>query len=296
MAVSNKFILQQGPLLGALAKTAATAALQQVFPQDRGIPVTPGPEFTATLPPRSPDLVKTYVKHVGGEPSTYRGELPPHLFPQWSFVLASKTLGDIPYPLMKVMNGGCRLEMRAPLPADEPLKVRANLQNIDDDGSRAVLHQHIVTGTESSPDAVIADLYAIVPLGRKSGKGGKKKEKPCVPHSAKELAYWKIGPNAGLDFSKLTGDFNPIHWVPVHAKAFGFKNTILHGFSTLARAIEGLNRTCFLNGTSLKSIDAQFLRPLVLPAKVGLYLDGDQVYVGTAHGGPVFMKATIETH
>ena len=25
-------------------------------------------------------------------------------------------------------------------------------------------------------------------------------------------------------------------------------------------------------------------------------LEGDQVYVGTAHGGPVFMKATIETH
>ena len=295
MAVSSKFILQQGPLLGALTKTAATPVMQRVFPQERGMPVTPGPEFSATLPPRSNELVKAYVKHVGGEPSSYRGEVPAHLFPQWSFVLASKTLADIPYPLMKVMNGGCRLELRAPLPADEPLQVRAQLKSIDDDGSRAVLHQHVVTGTASSPDAVIADLYAIVPLGRKSGKG-KKKEKPCVPHSAKELAYWQIGPDAGLDFAKLTGDFNPIHWVPMHAKAFGFKNTILHGFSTMARAIEGLNRTAFLNGTSLKSIDAQFVRPLVLPAKVGLYRDGDQVYVGTAPGGPVFMKATIETH
>ena len=295
MAVSSKFILQQGPLLGSLAKTAAAAAMQQVMPREKSTPTTPGPEFSATLAPRSPDLVKAYVKHVGGEPSAYRSELPAHLFPQWSFVLASKTLDNIPYPLMKVMNGGCRLEMHAPLPANEPLEVSARLQNIDDDGRRAVLHQHIVTGTKSTPNAVTADLYAIVPLGKKPG-GGKKKEKPCVPHSARELAYWGIGPKAGLDFAKLTGDFNPIHWVPVHARAFGFKNTILHGFSTLARAIEGLNRTCFLDGTSLKSIDAQFIRPLVLPAKAGLYREGNKVYVGTAPGGPVFMQATIETH
>ena len=103
MAVSSKFILQQGPLLGSLAKTAAAAAMQQVMPREKSTPTTPGPEFSATLAPRSPDLVKAYVKHVGGEPSAYRSELPAHLFPQWSFVLASKTLDNIPYPLMKVM-------------------------------------------------------------------------------------------------------------------------------------------------------------------------------------------------
>ena len=88
-----------------------------------------------------------------------------------------------------------------------------------------------------------------VPLKREdkaNGKAnGKAKDKARVPVDAREIAFFKLGPNAGLDFAKLTGDFNPVHWVPRWAKAFGFRNVILHGFGTMARAIEALNRGLF---------------------------------------------------
>ncbi len=295
MAVSSKHILAQGPVIAGIGKTALAAIQQRIHGVSTSI-VTPTTPITKTLPPRPKDLIRAYVKHVGGDPGQYKKVLPPHLFPQWGFGIAAETLTGIPYPLMKVMNGGCRLEVNGPLPADEALKVTAQLVSIDDNGRRAVLHQQIVTGTQSSPNAVIAHLYAIVPLPRKKGeKKGPKKEKPRVAADAKEVGWWKLRPDAGLDFAKLTGDFNPIHWVPAYARMSGFKNTILHGFGTMARAYEGLNRGLWKGARQLKTLDVKFTRPLVLPAKVGLYTgDGNTVYVGDAVGGPAYMIGSYE--
>ena len=124
----------------------------------------------------------------------------------------------------------------------------------------------------------------------------KKKDPARVPHVVDELDRWRIADTAGLDFAKLTGDFNPVHWVRPYARAFGFNNTILHGFATMARAHEGLNRRLYSgNVRAIKTFDVKFTRPLVLPAKVGLYVDGHHVYVGTAPGGPAFLTGEFTT-
>ncbi|MGK5093863.1 MaoC family dehydratase [Deltaproteobacteria bacterium TL4] len=295
MAVSNKHILQQGPVLAALGQVAFAGIMQDLLKTQPEQKTLPGPEITRTVNPLPLDLVRDYVKNVGGDPGAYKKTLPPHLFPQWGFPLASKTLIGIPYSLLKVMNGGCRIQVKKQLPNDEPLFVRANLQSIDDNGRRAVLHQHIVTGTASAPESLISDLFAIVPLGGGS-EGGKKKsaDRPRVPENVKEIAYWKIGQKAGLDFAKLTGDFNPIHWIPAYARASGFKNTILHGFATMARTMEGLSSGLCLPGERIEELDVKFTKPLVLPAKVGLYVSGENVYVGDAPGGPAYLVGTFK--
>ncbi|MBW1878851.1 MAG: hypothetical protein JRJ84_10855, partial [Deltaproteobacteria bacterium] len=174
MSVRRAHILRQTPVIAALVRTAAVAAARKAgFPPKKQ--VLPGPTLTATVPPRSPELVKDYLRAVGAERSWYRGVLPPHLFPHWAFPLLSKTLTDIPYDMTRVLNGGCRMEMNEPLAADGPLHLRANLEGIDDDGRRAVLHQRIITGTDTEPDALVCHMYSIVPLKR--DKGGKKKER-----------------------------------------------------------------------------------------------------------------------
>jgi acyl dehydratase len=286
-----KHILHQGPVLRALGRAALSGLLQRA-PRQAAPPATPGREIQATLPARPEALVRDYLRHVGGDPAAYRGTVPAHLFPQWGFPLAARTLEGLPYPLIKVMNGGCRLEMNAPLPAGEELLVSARLEGIDDDGRRAILHQRIVTSTKSAPEAVVAHLYAYVPLAAKEGSEPKKpKERARVPEAARELAFWRIGPRAGLAFATLTGDFNPVHWVPAYARAFGFRSVILHGFSTLARAVEGLNRALFAGAVQrLRTIDVRFVKPLVLPARVGLYTAGSRVFVGDAPGGGAYLE------
>jgi acyl dehydratase len=306
MAVSSKHVLQQGPVIATLASVAVSALRQRLgHAEATAMPALPGPEFTTTVTPRPPELLRAYIRHVGGDPSAYRGQVPAHFFPQWGFPLATRTLQGLPYPLFRVLNGGCRLEIDAPLPANEPLHAHARLEDVDDNGHRAVIHQRVVTGTSAHPEAVVGHLYAVVPLGggdkpthgNGAAHGERPRERARVPQDAEELQRWRLGPDAGLDFAKLTGDFNPVHWVPPYARAFGFRNTILHGFSTMARAMEGLQRTLFAGSVrAIRVLDVKFTKPLVLPAKVGLYVQGSSLWVGDAPGGPAYLVGTFETN
>lgn len=299
MSVSLRFVRYQGPVLRGMGEAALGAIKQRLGKSAPPLSSLPGPEHRIVVPPRPPSLVSAYVRWVGGDPASYRARVPAHLFPQWGFPLTGKLVEGLSYPMLSAMNGGCKLTMRAPLPAGEALEVTGRLDAVDDNGQRAVLDQKIVTGTKANPDAVEAHLYVFIPLkrekGDKSEKNGKSKDKARVPVDAREIAFFKLGPDAGLDFAKLTGDFNPVHWVPRWARAFGFKNVILHGFGTLARAIEALNRGLFAGDVdALAEIDVRFTRPLVLPARVGVYVLGDRVWVGDAPGGPAYLDGKFK--
>jgi len=292
MAVSTKHVFSQLPVLGGMAR----AALASIEPKSAANPTVPGPWIEEEIPPRPAALVRDYVRHVGGDPAWYRGRLPAHFFPQWAFPLAARALAATPYPLARVVNAGCRIEQRAILPADEPLFVRARLQNVDDDGQRALLTTLIETGTKSAPLALVAEMRTFIPLSKDKPKDKKnQKARPGVPADAHEIGFSKIPANAGLDFAKLTGDFNPIHWIAPYARAAGFRACILHGFSTLARAVESLNRARLAGDPArLSVIDAKFVRPLVLPARVGVYVKGNEIWVGDAAGGGSYLAGHFE--
>jgi hypothetical protein len=275
---------------------AATSGLRRHSP---GPQVVPGPWIEARVAPPPSGLVRDYVRHVGGDPAWYRGRLPAHLFPQWGLPIAAKALAALAYPIARIMNAGCRIESNTPLPANEPLEVRARIEAVDDDGRRAIITQRIVTGTRTAPEALVADARAFIRLARRTGEenGKRTSEERAVPaENVHEIGFLRIGANAGLDFAKLTGDFNPVHWLAPYARASGFRNCILHGFSTLARAIEALNRAR-LSGDPyrLRVIDARFTKPVVLPASIGVYVSGDgRLWVGDAPQGRAYLEAQFE--
>jgi MaoC like domain len=296
MSVPLRFIRYQGPVLRGMGEAAVGALKQRIGGKKKAATNGHGAaEHRLTVSPRPAELVNAYVRWVGGDPASYKGRVPAHLFPQWGFPLTGKLVEGLSYPMLAAMNGGCKLTINGALPAGEPLEVSGRLDAVDDNGQRAILDQKIVTGTKSNPEAVVAHLYVFIPLKREEKKNGKPKDKARVPVDAREIAFFKLGPKAGLDFAKLTGDFNPVHWVPRWAKAFGFKNVILHGFGTLARAIEALNRGLFAGDvTALQEIDVRFTRPLVLPARVGVYVRGNEVWVGDAPGGPAYLEGRFK--
>ena len=62
----------------------------------------------------------------------------------------------------------------------------------------------------------------------------------------------------------------------------------------MARAIEGMNRGLYAGDVdALRSIRVRFTKPLVLPAKVGLYVRDHEVFVGPAPGGPAYLTGTF---
>jgi acyl dehydratase len=290
MGVSMRHVLEQGAMLRMLGGAALTALRRPGG--TKPTPALPGPWIASEVVSPSRALVRAFVKNAGGDPSLYKEIVPPHLFPQWALPLAFRVVAPAaPYPLTRVINAGCKLVQRAPLLAGERLILRARLESIDDDTRRAILTTRIVTGTANAPDALEAEIHALVPLARKQGARSNGKAPVLVPLYARELAFFRLGADAGFDFAKLTGDLNPIHWVPAYARASGFQSTILHGFGTFALAIETVVRR-MLSGDvgALASADARFTRPLVLPARVGVYVSQErEIFVGNAPGAPAYL-------
>jgi acyl dehydratase len=299
MAVSSAHIRHQLPVIKGLLQvgwSAVAGAPPAVAPP------LPGPEISAELPPRSGALVNDLVRWSGGDARAWRGQLPPTMFPQWGFPLLGQTLESVPYPLTKVLNQGCRITVNAPLPAGVPLRATAQLVGIEESAHKARIHQVLRTGTAESPDALVCDVYSVVPLGKRSGGGGPRRAKPTVPRGLRELGRRRLKADAGLDFAKLTGDFNPVHWVPAYARMAGFRTVILHGFATLSIAVETVTRAHWSGDVSrFRGVDVRFTRPLVLDrrAELGVFLgEPDEtgsrsLAVGTAPGGPAFMLGTL---
>jgi acyl dehydratase len=296
MTSLTRHIVHQRRVIASLSGIAARA-LVQPFERRKSQPEgLPGKELCATLAPPNAALIHDYVRAVGGDPLAYGRTIPPHMFPQWSFPLAAKTLQKLPYPLLRTLNGGCRLEINAPLSVDEPLLLRARLEGVDDDGRRAVLHQRIVTEQRSRPEALVAHVYAIVPTASRSrvrGPARKPREVRRVPEGAREIGRLSLDRNAGLDFALLTGDFNPVHWIAPYARLLGYDGTILHGFASAAYAFEMLTRELFAGATNaIRMIDVRFARPLVLPAEVFVCVEGSELFLGS-RGGPAFLVGSF---
>ncbi|MGO9000187.1 MAG: MaoC/PaaZ C-terminal domain-containing protein [Polyangiaceae bacterium] len=295
MTSSFVHLVHQGAVLRALG----AVALSSLAPaRAKTAQVLPAPWIEAIVPPRPESLVRDYIRNVGGDPAWYRGVVPPHMFPQWTFPLFARAVAELPYPTTRIVNAGCRIEVRAPLPASEPIHVKVRLESIDEDERRAVLVQRFVTGTQREPEAITGELRAIVPLAKR-GEGGERASgtRPTVPQDAKEIAFLRLRATAGRDFAALTGDVNPIHWFAPAARAAGFRGCILHGFATLGRTVEALNRRVFAgDARALSTIDVRFSRPLVLPARVGVYVRGGEVFVGDAPGGGAYLEGRYEAH
>jgi hypothetical protein len=280
-------------MLTTIGRVAADALLRRIRPRPRATPTAPGPEIERSFAPPPERLVRDYLRHVGAEAHSYRGTLPPHLFPQWGLAAAGLALGRVDVPVERVLNAGCCLESLRPLPGGQRLHVRARVERFEPDERRTLIGVRIVTGTATEPDCVAATVVGVIPAGRRPGE--RKPERARVPTDAREIGFWRIGRGAGLDFGLLTGDLNPLHWLAPYARVFGHRGPIMHGFATLARAWEGVVRGRLAGAAdALRTMDVRFTRALELPAGVGLYLRGEnELCVGDAPGGPAYLTGTI---
>lgn len=286
----------QGPGLRALVRLAGSA----IGRRPDHLPPLPGPATEAIAAPPPADLVRDAVRWAGGDDA--RAELPAWLWPYWGFPLLGDSLVAIPWPLTRVLNQGCRLDLKGPLPLGAPLHTRAWLQEVTETPGKVRLHQRLVTGPATQPDALTADMFAVIPVGKPSKSETAGRERPAPPADATLLARTTFGAHAGLEFALLTGDFNPVHWVAPWAKLAGFKRTILHGFGLMARLQEALiTHAAGGDPRRLSSIDVRFTRPLVLPAEVGLYcwtLPDGELGIGAAEapGEPAFLIGKACVH
>lgn len=289
MPAFTRHVLAQGDNLRALGEILT----QNVLPKRAATgPNTPGPVHTVTVPPPNNRLVNDYIEHVGGQPALYANSLPSHMFPQWTFAHILRTVKGASIDVFRALNGGCTLTTHALLPRDTELLLTTQLQAIEYSPSKTLLRVSSTMGPKENPESVVAEVQLIVPGTRKAGP---KKAPSLVPATAQALSSEALGSQAGLQFAALTGDFNPIHWVPLYPRLFGHKNVILHGFAGMARVAETLiAKRCQARPQNLFRLELRFSAPIVLPAEVAVLVDGANVFMGRGKNERAYIIGNFE--
>ena len=242
------------------------AIISVLFAGSSDAPQTPGPVLSEEIQPRADKLIRAF-KTWCEDPSD-DGVLPGHFFPQWALPLMGQALGASPYPIRKILNQGFRLERSAPLAADQPLALTAQLSDLDEQPHRARLTNSITCGPVGGEIALKAEVYSVVPLGGPRPES-LPKAKQAEPNFT-VLKSWRAGRFEGARYSCLSGDINPLHWFPPAAWAAGMRAPILHGFAAGSVVIAHLDRVA---GGPVPGVDMRFIKPMVLPARLTLELD-----------------------
>ena len=107
--------------------------------------------------------------------------------------------------------------------------------------------------------------------GQAPERSGKKATKVFEPAEGwVNHCHWQLGSGMGRRYARISGDFNPIHLHTLTSRWFGCKKPIIHGMYMMARAQAEIEK---VSGKSAQRIDVTFKRPVVLPARVQLWLN-----------------------
>ncbi len=90
-------------------------------------------------------------------------------------------------------------------------------------------------------------------------------------------------------FARLSGDYNPVHLDPEHARAAGFESIIVHGMCVIGASARAANLAA-PEGTILQVVDVRFAKPL-LPEQCVSY---DCTAKDMESGAKVKVEATLE--
>lgn len=221
-----------------------------------------GESVSDKLKPIDPEILACYNNWIGRKDD---GMVPPHLLAAICIPTASKLSSKLPYPLHKILNQGMKMTIHAPLKKEFPYNITATLNGVEEQEYRIRIHQKLEFATDNNTPFLTADFFAIIPKKRPPKS---QKEVFQLPKKANLIDSWEIEKDAGAQFARITGDFNPIHWSAMAAKLSGFKTNIIHGFGMLAKTYQTLEEAAY----SIKEIDIRYLRPLTMPNKVQVYV------------------------
>lgn len=289
-SVSPLHIFQQVDVLKAIGHAALQGIMQSSQKQVNieELLNKQFPEYQEIVHPRSNELIDDYIKFVKGNTGSYKKEIPFHFFPQWSFPIIERVLSDLPFNFIQIMNAGFKAEIRKKLPRNENFYLKAQLQKIELKNNILYFTTKVITETISSPESLIAYLTTLIRLPKKEHsktKSSSNSNEFTVPFEAKEIASFSFKENTGLNYSLLSGDINPVHWVEPYAQMMGLKRIILHGFASAAFCIEAINNNVFAGDVNkISEVEVKFTKPLFLPAKPKLYYlrETNQFYLADA--------------
>lgn len=187
--------------------------------------------------------------------------------------LAQMLDARFPWPAPGLVHVSNSLEQHAPIDADQGFIIDAHvaIPARGPDVSPRRLRPQFTVGFYQNEQLVVTckSTYQVM-KGQAPERATKKATKVFEPAEGWfNPSHWQLGSGMGRRYARVSGDFNPIHLHSMTSRWFGFKKPIIHGMYMMARAQAEIEK---LSGRSAKHIDVTFKRPVVLPARVQLWL------------------------
>jgi acyl dehydratase len=262
MSASIKLLRHQGAMLN----TVASIVLNSLKPRKGDIKEVRLKSNINNIIPNT-KIVNEYHKWLGAT-ERYPNAIAPHLFPLWSYPDLFKLGEELNLPLHKVLNQGVKLIINDKLPQNSPLNTKIEILDVKNFDKKYRINQRITTSSRLDPEALVAEIYAVILKDTKSALGKSKVTKVFDTSKLSLISSLVVSKQDAQSYAYLSGDVNPIHLSKNIAKLMGLKGSIMHGFGLFAILFENLSNA----GFDIKEIDVRFLNPVYLGSTIEIFV------------------------
>lgn len=252
-----------------MLKTLAKVAVKKILPWNKPLPAEQISPVDVILPPASNSLLTYYRRWCGTEEGSEQF-VPFHFFSQFAMPLCLQQLAQLKYPILSIVNQGCKVDILADIPIETPLQVNVTMVSVTEDDGRAKVRQALLVKANETLCLQIEFHTLFIYARRKNKRTSTDKSSENRRNCAQSecIGMWRASTCAGKQFARLTGDVNPIHWSQFFAKSSPFKRMLLHGFGMFARTAEVVQSHWLKQETpqKLAQIEVRYVSPLFLPS------------------------------
>ncbi len=184
-------------------------------------------------------------------------------------VMSLVTGFDFPFPAMGSVHVENRITQYRPIAVSDTLDVAVHAENLRE--HRKGLLVDIVTEIKIGNDVAWHQVTTFLHQQRTSLSGEPRPEPAKQPKLPPPNAVLSITPAQIRSYASIGGDHNPIHTNSLGAKLFGFPTVIAHGMYSAAAVLANIEGQL----PDAVSYTVKFGKPVLLPAKGGLWVDHD---------------------
>ena len=201
---------------------------------------------------------------------------------------------DFPFAAMGSVHTENHITRYRPIKVTDTVNLAVHAENLRE--HRKGLLVDLVTDVSVGNDVAWHQVTTFLHQQRTSLSDEPKPPPQKQPKLPPPKAILRITPGQIRRYAAIGGDHNPIHTNPIGAKLFGFPNVIAHGMFSAAAVLANLEAGL----PDAVTYSVRFGKPLVLPARAGLYVDqvedGWDISLRNIAKGYPHLTGTVRTH
>jgi acyl dehydratase len=208
-------------------------------------------------------------------------------------VMELVTSFDFPFPAMGSVHVENHITQHRPISVTDTVGVAVHAENLRE--HRRGLLVDIVTEVKVGNELAWQQVTTFLHQQRTSLSDEPKPEPEKQAKLGPPNALLRVTPGQKRHNASVSGDLNPIHTNPVAAKLFGFPTVIAHGMFSAAAVLANIEGQL----PDAVKYSVRFAKPVVLPAKAGLYVerdgDGWELTLRNLKKGYPHLTATVQS-